>query len=214
MDKPEKIIPHQRVGGKSSTKYSIRTKTLEDAKRIFLNAKENLINVNRWHSLAGTLSASFQLTDENGNEIEGEVRRGNYFRIGMPAVPGNPEGKGYDWVRVEEVEEQSADEFEWTAIRVRPIESPIPDTPSSTAHFFTSEASSSFCIQRKFNRVTASVFGRNEKPNVSADGFFAKIRNAIIGVAAILGMSKTQWGSLVKGIIENANSRAHNHGES
>lgn len=204
MDKPEKIVPPQRKGGKSSTKYTVRTKDLASARRIFEIARKNLLNVNGWHSLAGTISASFQLTNEKGESISGPVTKGNYFRIGMPAVPGNPDGKGYDWVRVEEVEHQQKEEFEWTAIRVRPAESPIPDTPPATAHFFTNDASSSFCVQRKFNRVTASVFGRNEKPNVNAPNLFSRIRNFIIGIAAILGMSKTQWSSLVQGIIKDA----------
>jgi hypothetical protein len=204
MDRPEKIIPPQRQGGKSSTKHTIRTRDLTTAREIFIRARENLMHVNRWHSLAGKLSATFQLTDKYGKPIDGPVKEGNFFKIGMPAVPGNPEGKGYDWVQVEAIEHQNKEEFEWTAIRVRPAESPVPDTPPSTAHFFTSEASSSFCVQRKFNRVTASVFGRNEKLNVRGNNFFAKIRNVVIGIAAILGMSKTQWSSLVKGIIENS----------
>jgi hypothetical protein len=202
MGKPEKIVPAQQKGGRSTTEYTIKLKDSELAKSRYDRARNNLLNVNNWHELAGTLSAEFQITDSNGRPVNGLVREGNYFRIGMPAIPGNPEGKGFDWVRVEKIEEEKNPDFEWTVIRVRPATSPVKNTNPGTAHFFTNEASSSFCVQRKGNRLTASVFGRNEKPNVGTINFFARIRNALIAIAAILGMSKTQWRSLVKGIIE------------
>lgn len=199
---PEKIIPAQRTGGRSSTRHSRKAGNEASAKRLYEHCRQNLLEVNRWHDLAGPLSAIFQLTDENGWPVNGQAREGYYFRIEMPAVPGNPEGKGYDWVRVEQIEEEKSDNLAWTAIRVRPAQPPISDHPTSTAHFFTHEASSSFCIERKYNRITASVFGRNEKPNMEAGKIMARIRNAIIAVAAILGMSKSQWKGLVKGIVE------------
>jgi len=207
MNKPEKIVPAHKKGGRSSTSHSARLGNSTLAKRKFEQARSNLLNVNKWHDLAGPLSAVFQLTDSRGRPVYGPVRKGNYFRIGMPAVPGNPEGKGFDWVVVEKIEEERADDFEWTAIRVRPASSPIKDDMSPTAHFFTSEASSTFCVQRKSNIVTASVFGRNEKPNTGRMKLFARIRNFFIALAAILGMSKTQWKNLVKGIISKTDSR-------
>ena len=202
MDKPEEIVPAQRKGGRSSTRYSIKLRDPESARKKYARARENFIDVNRWHDIAGPLSAAFQLTDNMGKIISGPVQTGNYFRIEMPAVPGNPEGRGYDWVKVEAIEEENGENHQWTAIRVRPAKPPINDSAPATAHFFTNEASSSFCIERSGTRVTASVFGRNEKPNTSPPGFFSRIRNMFIAVAAILGMSKTQWKSLVKGIIE------------
>ncbi len=202
MEKPEKIVPRQRKGGRSSTNFAVRKRSIEDAKKLYQRGRSNLLDVNKWHDLAGNLSASFQLTDSKGRPVYGLVRKGNYFRIEMPAVPGNPDGKGFDWVKVERIEEEKTDNFEWTAIRVRPAQSPNQQQSSATAHFFTEEASSSFCIQRKLNTVTASVFGRNEKPNVETRSLLSRIRNALIAIAAIFGMSKTQWSGLVKGILE------------
>ena len=201
MSKPETIVPVQRKGGRSFTSHSIKLHREEEAKKWFTHCRMNLLNVNKWHDLAGPLSAKFQLTDRQGSPVEGPAREGNYFKIEMPAIPGNPEGKGYDWVRVERIEEEKNDNFEWTAIRVRPAQPPVKDNSTATAHFFTHEASSSFCVERRFNRVTASVFGRNEKANVKTGNFFSVIRNAIIALAAIFGMSKSQWKNLMKGIV-------------
>ena len=57
-------------------------------------------------------------------------------------------------------------------------------------------------MERRGRIVTASVYGRNEKTNDEHDGIFDIIRNTIVAVTAILGLSKSQWKSLVKGILK------------
>ena len=145
----------------------------------------------------------FQLSDATVTAIDRVVRPGDYFRINIPG-PNNKKGQGYDWVRVEEVEEQLQHHFHvWAAIKVRPAAPPF-NKENNTAHFFSNDATSSFLVERRGRLVTASVFGRNEKPNEESDGIIDKLRNTIVAVSAMLGFSKPQWKSLVKGIIKSS----------
>jgi hypothetical protein len=162
--------------------------------------KERLVNINGWGKLAGALSADFALTDDQGQEIDSYPRKGNYFKINIPA-PGIITGEGYDWVQIEEVQEEGDGESESIAIRVRPASSPVNDK-EDVAHFLTDEATSNFIVRGMGAKITAGVYGRNEKPNVKADTLLDKARNAIVGTGAVSGLAKLQWKGLVNGLLE------------
>ncbi|HEY6901282.1 MAG TPA: hypothetical protein VI233_11585, partial [Puia sp.] len=58
-------------------------------------------------------------------------------------------------------------------------------------------------LERKEKRVTMTVYGRNEVPNTAgASGVADKVRNAVVGTLGAIGLSKVQWKSLVKGLLE------------
>ena len=86
------------------------------------------------------------------------------------------------------------------AIRVRPTPSPVNEK-QDVAHFYTDEATSNFIVRRDGTKVTAGVYGRNEKPNTKAGKMTDKIRNAVIGTAAVKGIAKIQWQKLVNGLL-------------
>lgn len=179
---------------------SVRLANEAEAKSFYQVVKNRLLNINRWKDWAGALSAGFALTNEDGQAIDTFPRAGNYFRINIPA-PGIVSGEGYDWVRIEEVKEESEGNREYTVIRVRPARSPLNKT-DDTAHFYTEEATSNFVVQRKGLDVSAGVHGRNEKPNVETETVIDKIRNAVVGTGAVAAFSKLQWKALVKGLLE------------
>jgi hypothetical protein len=200
MTHPEQTIPEHREGVDVNVEDSVSLKDEAEAKAFFSVVKTRLLNVNNWGKIAGALSADFQLTNEQGQEIDGIPRKGNYFKINIPA-PGIITGEGYDWVRVEEVKEESDGESDSIAIRVRPTSSPVNEK-QDIAHFYTDEATSNFIVKREGNKVIAGVYGRNEKPNMKADNLIDKARNAIIGTGAVTAFSKLQWKALVSGLLE------------
>jgi hypothetical protein len=200
MQSHQPVVPRQKTGARSDTHYSVRASNEHSASQLFQNARLNLLNVNGWHSLSGS-GACFQLVNEKGEEINGLVEQGNYFRIRIPGIPGSKEGAGDEWVRVEKVEEGKLRYHEFTAIRVRPAAPPFT-SKTEAAHFFSTEATSSFCVVRNSNRITASVLGRNEKPNTKTRHWSSWLRNIIIALGAMLGFNKRQWKGLVKGIIK------------
>jgi hypothetical protein len=57
-------------------------------------------------------------------------------------------------------------------------------------------------VKREHNKVTAAVYGRNEKPNTKTETVTDKARNAAIAGGAVTGFSKLQWKRLVNGLIK------------
>jgi hypothetical protein len=196
-----KTIPHQRVGGKSKSVYQVKLHSTNEAKERFEKAKQNLLHVNQWESLAGTGSARFQVVDNLGNDVNYLVKQGNYLRISIPIIPGSPAGNGDDWVIVELIEELNNPDHEYISMRVRPTIPPRLNEQKEVAHFFDPHATSTFTIERKGLFVKASVIGRNEKPNTHTHGITARIRNFFVALGAVLGFNKPQWKSLAKGLV-------------
>lgn len=200
--KEDSIIPDQEKGTKTDASENVKTYTTEEAQVVFEEAKEKLLDINNWHNLSGIATATFQLTDDRGNELNRPAAKGDLIKIDIPA-PGTISGGGFDWVRIEEIINMSDPENDSTlfGIRVRPAGNPKKAT-DNTAHFFTEAATSSFVVMRKGNEVTASVHGRNEIPNTTVNGVIDTTRNAIIALSAMAGLATTQWKDLINGLLE------------
>lgn len=195
-------VPPQVEGKKYDTSEEARCQTVAEAKQLFNAAAARLLNINQWYDIARKPSAKFQLVDSHGMEVDGDPQVAYYMRIDLP-VAGPDSGDGYDWVRIEEIRDERNGEAEEESltIRVRPSSPPF-ENDDDPAHFFTTDASSSFRVQRSRQVVTAEVHGRNEKPNTEGDTLIEKVRNAVVGLGAILGFSHPQWSNLVKGILD------------
>lgn len=201
MENVNALVPEQQKGAESNTEYSVTANNREEALDIFKSAYKRLLNINIWHKLAGVHSAEFELKGEHG-EIENRLAQVNdHFKIDIPG-PGTSAGEGFDWVRVEAIEDKKNTEGEEESfgMRVRSCRNPN-NKEDGTAHFFTSDATSTFIIRRKNNTITAFIHGRNETPNTEAKKVIDKIRNAAIGSLAIAGASKIQWAPLAKGLL-------------
>jgi hypothetical protein len=196
------LVPFNYRGAKTGASVYAETTTRHDAILLFETAKKRLLDINSWHNLCGPGSAEFTLTDESGNQINTVPKAGNYIRIKLPAPP-NAEGHGYDWVRIEEFENRKdlLKDQDIFGFRVRPSNNPV-DAGGDPAHFYKSTATSTFLISRQSTRVTAFEKGRNEIPNGNARKFANSLRNLVIAVGAWLGLSKSQWARLMKGIIK------------
>ena len=197
------LVPENESGASSDTEHTVTFSSEEEAKRMFSVAKQRLLMVSDWQSISGKGSAVFTLTDELGSEVVRPAQLGDHFRIEIPA-PGNITGKGYDWVQVEAIEDKSSD-IEGTdiiSIRVRPVDNPT-EPREDVAHFFSNEASSTFTVRRDRNIVSASVHGRNEKPNTEPSNIIDKVRNTVVAAGAMIGLNKPQWKGLVEGLLED-----------
>lgn len=194
------IIPEQEGGVQTNTESAAELPSAEKAKDFYRIVKQRLLHVNNWHEIAGKLTADFQLTDEQGDEVKRSAEKGDHFRIDIPG-PGPATGDGYDWVQIEEIEEKETEDEDYISIRVRPATNPKNDHPD-VAHFFSDEATSCFIVKREGQKVTAGVYGRNEKPNTGAEKLVDKARNTAIASGAITGFSKLQWKSLVNGLVK------------
>jgi len=193
------IVPDQQTGRAIDAFSTVELENEEDAKAFFGQAKENLRDVNHWKTIAGTISATFQLVDAKGKEVRRKAEKGDHFKIDIPG-PGTKTGEGFDWVQIEEVENVSLPDGERFGFRVRPTDNP-QNEKKDVAHFYSDESTSSFVVERRNNTVTASVHDRNTKPNTDANKPIDKIRDAIVGAAGVTTFSKIQWKNLTDGLV-------------
>jgi hypothetical protein len=193
-------VPPQEAGGKTDIEAHLEAADRAEAHKIFAEAKKRLLDVNHWSSISRGISASFVLTDCRGTVKKCSPQVGDYLRIDIPG-PGTAAGDGFDWVRIEMIEEEPdcLGPKEFVVMRVRPASQ--PEKKKSTAHFFEPDATSSFMVKREGRRITAEVHGRNEKSNPQGESLADSIRNAVVSIGAQAGLSKIQWEKLVKGIL-------------
>jgi len=202
MDKQEKrIVPKQRTGKAIDANGTIELNSHDESKAFFALVKERLENVNGWSRITEGLSATFQVVDKDGREVDRPVKKGDFLKIDVPG-PGSKTGDGYDWVMVEDVEHTTKDDVESFGFRVRPTENPH-NSKSDIAHFYSQESTSSFMVHRDGCVVHATVKDRNTKPNADAESTVDKIRDAVVGAAGVVSFSKIQWQGLVDGLLEN-----------
>ena len=193
------IVPKQQTGIPINAESIIELDNEKQAKIFFDVVKNRLKDVNRWHEIAGVLSAKFQLVDKDGIEVQRSPQKRDYFKIDVPG-PGTVSGEGYDWVQIEEIESTSTSETESFGFRVRPARNPHGN--DDIAHFFSKESTSSFIVTRKENEITAAIYDRNTKPNKEAGPIVDKVRDMVVGAAGILAFSKIQWKKLTDGLLE------------
>lgn len=193
------LIPVNTSGKSINAEKYITVENTEAARLLFMSAKKALLNVNEWHSLAGLISAKFQIVDAMGINANRDVIKGDYFKIDIPG-PGSKSGDGYDWVYVEDINEINKNNIESIGFRVRPCANPLNNT-NNVAHFYSNTSTSTFIITRENNMVIAGIYDRNTKPNAKANSLIDQVRDTVIGINALTSFSKIQWKNLVKAFL-------------
>jgi hypothetical protein len=198
------LIPDEREGWAITATSSRTEADIRAAQSLYALAGKRLLDVNRWETLLKGKLGAFQLSDENGQELDGLARAGCFLRIDIVG-PGTESGDGYDWVRIEAVETFENDNIEQIAMRVRPapkpgsdVEAPGVETP---AHFYNEHATSTFTVTREGECVTASIYDRNTSVNTEGEGLMEKVRNTVFGFFGKIAFSKIQWKDLTDGLL-------------
>lgn len=173
----------------------------ESSKEFYEVVKKRLLRAFEWYDIAEIPAATFTLSDEHGAEILREMREGDVIRIDIPG-PGSPKGDGYDWVKVDKIDEDHEDHGDLFSITLRPTANPTePD--EEVAHFFTNLATSTLLVMRAGKHVEVEYHGRNELVNDDSESITDQLRNAVVGFAAKMGFSFSQWKSLIEGMIND-----------
>jgi hypothetical protein len=195
-------IPEKIKGKNNDLEFSVDEDSVEAAKDTFARARFRLLNPQLWQDLCGPMASSFDIVDKDGKLCNRPARAGDYIRINIPG-PGPSSGNGYDWVTIVQINESGDDNPEEESIRmtVRPSSSPHTDS-EEPAHFFKSSASSTFFISRHGTKLTSCYQGRNEELNKKTDNIKDNIRNTLIGLGAMAGLSEAQWSVLIKAFLK------------
>lgn len=196
------FVPQHTKGKAVDLEQTVTENSTREAIATFKKACERLLTPSSWHQLSGVASADFKLSGAgNSPDQQSRASVNDYFKIDIPG-PGPAAGDGYDWVQVENITENadaSAEESLGMILRA----SVNPHKPDEgTAHFFKDGATSTFIIKRNGVAVTASYHGRNEEANTKGVNLKDKIRNTLVSIGALGGISELQWTSLIKGLLE------------
>ncbi len=195
------IIPDNINGKALDIEHTVEENSIGNAIKTFERARTRLINPQVWHLLTGALSAKFSLDGSNDTDNRRLAKVDDYFSIDIPG-PGLISGDGFDWVKVELLEENSESDCDTSiAMRLRATNNP-KKTDEGIAHFFNAEATSTFIIKRIGKMVSASYHGRNETVNTDVNSLVDKIRNQFVATGSKAGLSKLQWDGLIKSFLE------------
>jgi hypothetical protein len=197
------IIPMQVQGKFNDLEETYTAADVADAIIVFERAVQRLKHPACWHTIAGVLSAAFLLVDHTGHELHRPGSEDDLIRIDVPG-PGPATGDGYDWVRITRMEEKTDKQTDQKRFAMRLESCPAPgNRTGESAHFFKTGASSTFMVERTGKTVTASYHGRNEVSNTDTVSVVDNLRNAVIGIAALVGVSELQWKALLKGFLQD-----------
>jgi hypothetical protein len=196
------LIPEHNEGKQNDLQFSANFNNREEAVDCFKRAHKRLLNPGVWHELGGVFSGEFVLVNETGNQPSRVAEIGDMYRIDLPG-PGPKAGNGYDWVRIDAIDDRSDEtaEEELFSIRVMPTNNPYDKAPV-TAHFFKAGASSTFVVKRTHNEVTAYYHGRNEVTNNETGNTADNVRNSLMSTAALAGLSELQWSAMIKALLK------------
>lgn len=194
------IIPPHQDGKKLDCFDTIEFASPAEAQAFYGVARQRLLHVQRWAAITDIPSATFRLLDSQNQEPDRPAAVGDFIRIDIPG-PGLPSSNGYDWVRVEAVDEDTADDYQRTVLTLRPAPDPTNQN-TDTAHFFTNLATSTLIVEQRSNVVTAQYAGRNEHVNTENQAVADNLRNFLVGLTAKMGASFPQWKSLVVAIVK------------
>jgi hypothetical protein len=156
----------------------------EAAARVaFERSKGKLFDVDKWSGLPG-INSTFELYDAAGRKAAApHPREGDFIKVILPGLPLD------NWVQVISVREDDA----LAEFTVQPSPPPAEET-EEVKHFFTSEATSTFRVERQGNKLVGSEIGKQEKPNNQEESSGARaVVNTLVAEGGWAGFQKLQW---------------------
>ncbi len=172
----------------------------EDARTAFENGRKKMLDINNWNKYVEGVVSELQLIHDSGELADASAAEGDYIRIDIPGR-GSEIGYGYDWVRIEQWEEEDQEEFSSITFTVYPIADP-QQKKEGVAHFYSGDSSATFRLRRERNLVTVSVREDNLTINPLAERSVAgTMRQALIGDAGLFGYTPFQWKQLTSALL-------------
>lgn len=190
------LISPQRSGRAIDAEATAWLSAEKTASVFYELVRNRMQHVNSWAVIAGNLFAEFQLVTKEGLEVFRKAQEGDYLRISVMG-PDGKSGDTYDWVRIEEVNDDvEGDRF---SFRVRPANHPsahrgVPDK------LYDRGSMSTFQVLREGRRVTVTISDRDERSDRDV-AYGEKVRNHIVTWAALTRFSGIPWQTLAEGLV-------------
>ncbi len=186
---------HSSETGESSiTSASRAFSNIDVADGFFNELRQELFRVREWNAKAAL--TSFELFDEKGNLSDRQTAVvGDFIRLSMAGSGKN------DWVRIIEI----IDEAGAAIITIKPSHDPTENEPdkNATSHFFTSDSTNSFCLEKNSSIVSFYVIGLSEKTNTDETvSLIEKARNvAVSNIGSYFGIQKGEWKTFCANVL-------------
>lgn len=182
------------------------------AKAAFARSREKLFAVDAWSRLPG-INSTFELYDAAGRKsAAARPQPGDYIKVILPGLPLE------NWVQVIHVREEDPvpefavrEEDQLAEFTVRPCQAPEQQAGDSAEvkHFFSSEATSTFRVERLGATLRASEIGHNEKPNNQHEASGARtVVNTLVAEGGWAGFQALQWGKLTAYLVHLTEAEA------
>lgn len=167
-----------------------------EAKNFLDDLKQKLLHVKDWSEKSGL--SSYELFDESGNlSHRKQAIIGDFIRLTL-----HGSGKS-DWVKILDITD-APDEI---VLTVKPCFDPTAEQTdeSVTSHFFTSDATNNFCVERREKTINFCVIGLSEKTNTEeTNGIIETIRNvATANVGSYFGIQKSAWKTFCENFLNS-----------
>lgn len=190
----------ENTGRDMDIRKTLTFETYGEAHDLYKKVCERLLHVNGWNQLNGIKENQYRLFNNLGQPKFGLAEEGDYIRFNLPA-PRPDAGKGYDWVRIERIRNLKGVDRLTFGMRVRPASDPTKNE-STTAHFYTTKTTNTFTAELHDNHLIVGIHPRNEIINTAeVDDLYSKMRNLLVGFMSWLGIARSQWASLINGLV-------------
>lgn len=174
--------------------YSINIPDFDDAKEMFLLAKERLLDVNDWNSLFNNTNYSISLTDNKGQKLHRDARVDDLIQISAANDIGNT---SETWIRITAIQYDFFPDIRSESISLL-LE--ISFSPSGVGVDPTQQSVETILIKREGFVVTAHCNAGNELPGSNAETPNEKLSKDI-ELHPVLSMPKAHLQLLLQGLI-------------
>lgn len=183
-------------GKEAKDKYYGQENTFPDeaaAQAAFVRSKEKLFAIDGWSRLPG-INSTFELYDAAGRKSAApRPQPGDYIKVILPGLALE------NWVQVTDVREE--DRLAEFTVRPSPAPEQRTDETAEVKHFFSSEATSTFRVERLGNTLRGSEIGKNEKPNQEEASGARSVVNTLVAEGGWAGFQALQWGKLTAYLV-------------
>ncbi|AYM99766.1 hypothetical protein [Chryseobacterium sp. 3008163] len=194
------LVPINNNGSENNAISFLLCNSETEAFDKFRKLSQKLLQINNWKVSAGKNPTEFYIY-HNESDKSTIAQLNDLVKIKMPA-PKNNLGKGFDWVKVNQIQTIEQKGVKAFLIQMKPHYCP-DNSSGSIAHFYKGEASNTFILVKKDKTLQLSIHGRNEMPNTTKVGFMDVLRNLFVASGGIFGGSKIQWQDFTEEFLKN-----------
>lgn len=183
MNENHYLVTEQTQGISKDLEHTITIETVDDAEDWFVIAKNKMLDVNAWHKISTTPTATFKLTDGHGKPLHRKAHRGDHIRVETTG-----DGTGYEWGVIDSItyDDYPDEDMESMAIHVRPVSAEHNGSSDHDRH----KATTTVVIERRGRDLSALYHGNSETEPVHEDTHIMPDN-----------LQNIEWHSLIEGML-------------